>query len=116
APDKPGAKLPPPAPKAKTNLSQLGLSLGLLDGPARAKFKLASGVQGVVVTDVDPASPASDKNIQPGDVIVEVQNQAIKSPDQAEARLAADAKAGRKVELLLINRGGDLRYVGVPFN
>jgi len=115
-PDKPGAKLPPPAPKAKTKLSQLGLSLGLLDGPARAKFKLASGVQGVVVTDVDPASPASDKNIQPGDVIVEVQNQAIKSPDQAEARLAADAKAGRKVELLLINRGGDLRYVGVPFN
>ena len=116
APDKPGAKLPPPAPKPKTKLSQLGLSLGLLDGPARAKFKLASGVQGVVVVDVDPASPAADKNIHPGDVIVEVQNQAVKSPDQAEARLAADARAGRKVELLLINRGGDLTYVGVPFN
>ncbi len=114
-PDKPGPKLPPPSPKAKTRLSQLGLSLGMLDPAARAKFKLASGVQGVVVLDVNPASPAADKSIQPGDVIVEVQNQPVKSPDEAEARLAADAKAGRKVELLLINRGGDMRYVGVPF-
>jgi serine protease Do len=115
-PDKPGAKLPPPPPKAKTRTSQIGLSLGALDGTARAKFKLAAGVQGVVVTDVDPASPAADKNIRPGDVIAEVQNQPVKSPADVEARLVADAKAGRKVELLLINRGGDLTYVGVPLN
>jgi len=115
-PDKPGAKLPPPTPKAKTRTSQVGLTLGALDGAARAKFKLAAGVQGVLVTDVDPASAAADKNIRPGDVIAEVQNQAVKSPADVEARLVADAKAGRKVELLLINRGGDLTYVGVPLN
>jgi serine protease Do len=115
-PDKPGAKLPPPAPKAKTRTSQIGLSLGALDAAARAKFKLAGAVQGVVVTDVDPASAAADKNIRPGDVIAEVQNQPVKSPADVEARLVADAKAGRKVELLLVNRGGDLTYVGVPLN
>jgi serine protease Do len=116
-PDRPGAKLPAPtAPKTKTKTSQLGLSLGMLDGEARAKFKLAAGAKGVVVTDVDPASAAADKNIRPGDVIVEVQNQAVKSPDEVEAKLVADAKAGRKVELLLVNRGGDLAYVGVPMN
>ena len=114
--DKPGPKLPPPPPKAKSRLSQLGLSLSLLDSPARAKFKLGAGVKGVVVTDVDPTSPAADKNLLPGDVIVEVQNQAVKSPDETEARLDADAKAGRKVELLLVNRGGDMRYIGVPIN
>jgi serine protease Do len=117
-PDRPGPKLSAPAapPKAKSRTSQLGLSLGMLDSEARAKFKLAASTKGVVVTDVDPLGPAADKNLHPGDVIVEVQNQAVKSPDEVETKLAADAKAGRKVELLLVNRGGDLTYVGVPMN
>ena len=115
--DKPGAKLPPPAPaKAKSKAAQLGLTLAPIDGAARAKYKLGGSVQGVVVTDVDPASSAADKGVHPGDVVVEVQNQAVKSPEDVEARLIADAKAGRKVELLLVNRGGDMTYVGVPFN
>jgi serine protease Do len=112
-PDKPGAKLPLPPPKPKSKVSQLGLTLGLLDGTGRAKFRLSGGVQGVLVIDVDPNGAAADKNFRPGDVIVEVQNQAVKSPDQVEARLQADAKAGKKVELLLVNRGGELTYVGL---
>jgi serine protease Do len=113
-PDKPGPKLPPPsAPKPKSPAAQLGLTLAPVDAGARAKFKLAGNVQGVLVSAVDPASPAADKNLRPGDVIVEVQNQPVKSPADVEARLSADAKAGRKVELLLINRGGELAYVGV---
>ena len=113
APDKPGAKLPPPPPKPKSKVSQLGLTLGALDAPARAKFKLGGGVQGVLVTDVDPNGAAAEKNLRPGDVIVEVQNHAMKTPDQVEAKLQADAKAGKKVELLLVNRGGDAVYVGL---
>jgi hypothetical protein len=37
----------------------------------------------------------------------------VKSPADAEARVDADAKAGKKVELMLVNRGGDLTYVGL---
>src|ERR1700685_4586032 len=44
----------PPAPKNQSKLSQLGLTLGLLDGAARAKFKIGGAVQGVVVSSVDP--------------------------------------------------------------
>ena len=119
-PDKPGksqnAPVPPKpqsgaAPSSK--LSQLGLSLGVLDGPARAKFRLPASIQGVVVSDVSPDSPAADKNFHPGDVIVEVQSQKVKSPDEVESRIAADIKAGRKVELMLVNRGGDSTYVGL---
>ena len=112
-PDKPGAKLPPPPPKPKSKVSHLGLTLGLLDGPGRAKFKLGAAVRGVLVTDVDPNGAAADKNFRPGDVIVEVQNQPVKTPDQVEAKLNADAKAGKKVELLLVNRSGELTYVGL---
>ena len=99
--------------KAKSKLSQLGLTLVALDENARAKFKLAGNVQGVVVSAVDPASPAADKNFRPGDVIVEVQSQPVKTPADVEARVDADAKAGKKVELMLVNRNGDLTYVGL---
>jgi hypothetical protein len=37
----------------------------------------------------------------------------VNSPDQVGKRLDADVKAGKKVELFLINRGGDLTYVGL---
>jgi len=112
--DKPGKKLPPPAPpKAKSKLSQLGLTVVALDENARAKYKLAGNMQGVVVSAVDPASPAADKNFRPGDVIVEAQNQPVKTPADLEARVDADAKAGKKAELMLVNRNGDLTYVGL---
>jgi serine protease Do len=107
------------APKPQSNnappskLSQLGLSLSPLDGASRAKFKLPANVEGVVVSDVSPDSPAADKNIRPGDVIVEVQNQKVKSPGEVENRISADIKAGRKVELMLVSRGGDSTYVGL---
>ena len=114
-PGKPGKALPPPA-KNQPKLAQLGLSLGVLDGGARAKFKIAGNVQGVVVTAVEGDSAAAEKNVRPGDVIVEVASQAVKTPQDVQSRIEADAKSGKKVELLLINRGGDLTYVGLRLN
>ena len=79
-PDKPGKKLPPPAPKAKSKLSQLGLLWRRWTTRRAPNSSLRGNVQGVVVSDVDPDSPAADKNFRPGDVIVEVQSQPVKSP------------------------------------
>jgi len=110
-PDKPTKTTP--APKNQSKLSQLGLSLGMLDGTSRAKFKIAGSVQGVVVTAVDAGSPAADKSLKPGDVIVEVSGQAVKTPDDVSKKLDIDAKAAKKVELFLVNREGDLTYVGL---
>jgi serine protease Do len=67
----------------------------------------------VLVTAVDPTSPAADKNVRAGDVIVEVAGQKVTTPDQIVARLSADQKAGKKVELFLISRGGNLAFVGL---
>ena len=113
-PDRP-VKAPPP-PKNQSKLSQLGLSLGMLDQGARAKFKISGGVQGVVVSSVDPGSSASEKISRSGDVIVEVAGQSVKTPDDVSKKIDGDVKAGKKVELLLINRDGDLTYVGLRLN
>jgi serine protease Do len=100
-------KTPPP------KLSRLGLTLAAIDEDARGKYHLGASVKGVVVTDVDPDSPAGADNFRPGDVIVEVQNEAVKTPGDVMKRIDADAKAGKKVELLLVSRAGDLTFVAL---
>jgi serine protease Do len=99
--------------KPSSKLSQLGLTLGMLDGDARTKYHLASDIQGAVVTDVDPDSVAAEKALRPGDVIVEVQSQPVRSPDDVAHHIEADSKAGKKVELLLVNRNGDLTFIAL---
>jgi serine protease Do len=103
-----------PAPaRPKSKMSQLGLSLSPLDNDARAEFQIPGGMQGVVVTDVEPDSPAGENNLRAGDVIVSVQSQAVRTPEDVTRRVDADVKAGRKVEILLVNRGGSLTYVAL---
>ena len=105
---------PAPQKPAGSKLSQLGFSLGELDGTTRTKYHVGGDVQGVVVTDVDPDSPAGDKNFRAGDVIVAVQSQPVHSPDELAKRIDADARAGRKIELMLVSREGQLAYVAMP--
>ena len=112
APVAPRAPVAAPPPK----VSMLGLSLGVLDGNGRSQFKIAGNVEGVLVVDVAADSPAADKNIRPGDVIVQVQGIPVRMPQDVTSRIAADRKAGKKVELLLVNRGGDLVYVALKLN
>jgi serine protease Do len=110
--DKP-ATPPAAAPKPNAKTSRLGLSLVALDDAARLKFKLPKDAAGVVVTDVDPDGASADKNFRPGDIIVQVQNQSVRSPDDVNRLIDEGAKAGKKVALLLVSRGGDLTYIAV---
>jgi serine protease Do len=112
---KPHAKAAPqPAPKSK--VAQLGLSLAGLDAQTRGQYKIAGDVHGVLVTEVVPDSAAADKNLRPGDVIVEVQNQPVRTPDEVARKVEADAKSGRKLEMLLVNRGGQMTFIALPLS
>jgi serine protease Do len=108
----PGAA--PSLTKAPSKFSQLGIAVSPLDRAQRTKYKLGADIHGVVITAVDPDSSAGEKDIQPGDVIMQVQNEAVQTPEDVSRLVAADAKAGRKAVLLLINRGGQLAYVALP--
>jgi serine protease Do len=92
----------------------LGLELGPLNDEARKKFSIKDSVKGVLVTRVDPNSPAADKRIQPGDVVVEVQQEAVATPDALAKRVDQLKKEGKKSALLLVaNAQGDVRFVAV---
>jgi len=107
-PAKPGAAAPKPPVEVN-----LGMTLAPLSPESRRRFRLDTKVQGVVVTEVDADSPAGQKNIRPGDVITEVAQQKVISPDEVSDKLDAERKAGHKVVLLQVSRGGELTFIGV---
>jgi Do/DeqQ family serine protease len=68
------------------------------------------GPKGLVITDVSPDGRAADAGLQQGDVIVEVNRQAVKSVD--ELRAAVRKTTDRPV-LLLVEREGRTLFVTV---
>ena len=93
----------------------LGMKLEDLDRAARERLKLDKDLKGALVTDVESTGPAAKKGIQPGDVIVEVAQEAVTTPQEAKEKIDAAEKDGRSSVLLLINRSGDVRFVAVRF-
>ena len=100
----------------------LGMTLSRLTDQARDRFGIDREIEGVLVAEVAGASPAAEKGVRPGDVLVEVAQEQVRSPTAAmekieEARVAgAKEGGGSKPVILLLNSGGDLRFVGVPFD
>ena len=81
----------------------------------RERYGIGQGVEGVVIIEVKPDSPAAQKNVKAGDVIVEVTQERVKQPQDVKARLLAVRKAGRRSVLLLLSDAkGELRFVAVP--
>ena len=103
-----------PAPQRNPELSGLGLQLAPLSDDLRSKFNLSGDAKGVVVTDVTPDSPAAQRGIKPGDVIVEVQQQGVKTPEDVQQRLQRFRQEDRKSVLFLMQSGDNLRWVPLP--
>jgi serine protease Do len=104
---------PAPTPPAAPQIVNLGMTLAPITGESRRRYKLNDSVAGAVVTDVDMDSPAGQKNIRSGDVITEVAQTKVTSPEEVSAKLAEEKSAGRKVVLLQVSRGGELTFIGV---
>ncbi len=95
--------------------AMLGLKLATITPELRAKFGLDAKMKGVVVVEIDPQSPAAQKSIKVGDVIVEAAQEQVESPDDVTRGIDKVKKAGRKAVLLRVEDGkGDLRFVAVP--
>jgi serine protease Do len=91
-----------------------GMELSGLSDEARKNFKIKDGVKGVVVATVQPNSPAAEKGLQAGDVIEEVNQQAVSQPGEVSKAIDALKKAGKKSALLLVANGaGDVRFVAL---
>jgi serine protease Do len=107
----------PPAEAPSVTRQALGLNLSSISDEVRKRFNIKENVKGVVVTRVDPNSPAADKRIQPGDVVVEVGQEPVATPADVTRRLDQLKKDGRKSALLLVsNAQGEVRFVALSLD
>lgn len=92
----------------------LGLELSSITAELRSQYSIKDDVKGVLITSIDPDSGAAEKPIRPGDVIVEVGQEAVSTPADVSKRVEALKKDGKKSVLLLLSSNqGDVRFVAL---
>lgn len=86
-----------------------GVSVEDLDARTARQLGLPANTQGVVVTDVDPASQAASAGLKEGDVIQQVNRQSVTTASD----FARAVKKSSGASLLLVNRAGNEMFLAV---
>ena len=86
-----------------------GVSVENLNARTARELGLPAISAGVVVTEVDPGSRAANSGLKRGDLIQEVNHQAVKNTSDFERALGSS----KDETLLLVNRQGSTRYLAV---
>jgi serine protease Do len=110
----PASKTEGPKSSLTGRVDAVGLELSTMSDALRAKHTISEGTEGVVVITTDPNSPAAEKGIQPGDVIVEVDQVEVSEPSDVAEIVQKVIDAGKKKSVLFtVNRQGSTRFVGL---
>jgi serine protease Do len=94
-----------------TDITGLGLKVAPVSQELKDKFQLHGDQKGVVITDVAPNTPAAERGLKAGDVIMEVQQNEVATAADVQKQVEAARKADRKNVLMLIQREGGVQYV-----
>jgi serine protease Do len=94
-------------------IEALGMSLAEVTPDLREKFQLDQEAAGVLVIGVAEGSPAAEKGLQPGDVVVEVYQKEVATPQDVEAQISTARQAKQRVVTFLIYRQGDFQWVAL---
>jgi len=87
-----------------------GVEVENLTSEIAQQLNLRAGTKGVVVSSIDPSSPAASQGLRQGDVIQEVNHRAVANVEEFRRALAGSEK---QPVLLLVNHGGVTSYVVV---
>jgi len=90
---------------------QLGLSVQPITPPVARELGLKVK-EGVLVRDVVEGGRAAEAGIRPGDVIVEINRQPVRTVEDLQVRV--DKQTKNEPIVLLVNRVGQALYVAVP--
>jgi serine protease Do len=110
----PASRTETPQRSGQVRVDALGIALAPLSPESRKRFDIDESVsKGVVVTEVKDGSPAAEKGVKAGDLIVEVGQEEVKTPQDIDAKVKRAISAGRKSILLLIERQGENRFIAL---
>jgi serine protease Do len=113
----PAAALPTAPTSGASNevtATTLGITLAPITDDLRTKFNLSPSQKGVVVTEVQPQSLADQRGLKAGDVVIQVADKPIDSPDDLRQAVAAARQANQHALLVLAQQGDAVRWVGIP--
>ncbi len=107
-------------PEPVKDVELLGMRLSRLTDEARETFKVGEEAEGVLVLEVAAESSAAKKGLQPGDLIVEVQQNPVKTPGDVASQISKIRESNKtrktkkvKTVLLLVERSSTKRFVAV---
>ena len=99
---------------SQSKVDALGIALAPISPELRQKFEIDQNTsQGVVAVEVDQNGPAAEKGVRPGDIIVEVGQEEVKTAADIKAKVDKARQAGRKSVLLLVDRQGEMRFIAL---
>jgi serine protease Do len=109
-----GTKKPaePDQPIVST-VEQLGLTLQKVTDQLREKYGLSDQAKGVVITKVATNSPAAEKQLQAGDIILEVDQKPVTTPQEVTDIVTKLQQAKKRSVLLFVERQGDPRFAAL---
>jgi serine protease Do len=107
-------KKAPEAPSSARELADFGMQIAPITQDLKDRFQIGADQKGVVITNVKDGSVAAERGLKPGDVIVEVQQADVTSPDDVTKRIDAQRAQDRKSVLMLIQGQDGMRYVPLP--
>jgi serine protease Do len=84
------------------------LALGALDGSG------SEARRGVMVVEVEPGGLAAGRGIDPGDLILDVADEAIGAPEDVYRLVDIAKNAGKRSILMRIKSGDTAKFVAVP--
>ena len=97
-----------------STIDDLGISVASITDKVREHFQIPDDVEGVIVTGVTDGGNAAKKGLQPGDILLELNQEAVSKPSEVATIIASVKKSDRKSVLMLFNRAGDRRFIVVP--
>ena len=98
-------------------LTALGLDLGEYTDDLRSLYNIDHDVEGVVITEVAPDSPAAERQISAGDIIAEVAQEKVSTPGELISEIEDLRETDRQNALfLIVNPAGDHRFVVLPLD
>ncbi len=107
-------KKAPDADQAVTStIEQLGLTLQKISDQLREKYGLSDSAKGVVVTKVTADSPAAEKQLQAGDLLLEVDQKPVTTPQEVIEIVTKLQALKKRSVLLFVERQGDPRFAAL---
>ena len=107
-----------PAPKESDppgTIEPFGVTVARLTDTLREKHGLQNAQKGVVVVKVAEGSPAAEKGIKVGDLILEVAQTEVNSPTDVQNKVKELRDQKKKAAVLLVESKGDPRFVALRF-